>query len=630
MNLNETETPAASDALVEPLSVQIREYWGTILRRKWLVLGSIMAGIAIATTLCVVLPKSYRSSTLILIENQKIPEDYVKGIGGANVEQRLTMIQQQVMSRTILSQIMDEYHLYERQVEREGIEAAIEALRKMIKVETVGTLGSSGKSVEAIALSFAHEEPMTAMKVTEKLASLFIEENVKVREQLVTGVSVFLEQELFEAKKALETQEEAISKYRTRHMGQLPEQMETNLRTLDRLQMELTSTDDLIHGQTDRLHRVETLIKEHEVSGGTVANPDNPKTVSTAMDPLVARLHELERRLISLRAEWKETYPDIADTKQEIEDVKAQLAERSNAQVTDKEGESASTNNSSKAHDPYLRELLTQKNDLRADLSALTDRRARLVEQIKNTDRRVELIPSREQELMILLRDYENRKKNYQALLDKRLNAHVAENLEKRQQGEQFRVLDEANLPQNPEKPNRPVIMLLGLMGGCGLGVGFAVGLDLLNPTFRRREEVEILPGIHVLATVPQFFTLSPQVSAMSKTSPREAGDGSLGLPAVKRTAKGMPWDSSGNGNEINPTNMNLVAKWQPRTIAAEQYRMAATKLVLSTEGRQSTVVEITSALMGEGKTTTVVNLGYTIARDFRKKTLLIDCDFQR
>jgi polysaccharide chain length determinant protein (PEP-CTERM system associated) len=630
MSLNEIETSAVPDPPGEPLSVQVREYWGTILRRKWLVLGSIVAGIAIAASLCIVLPKSYRSNTLILIENQKIPEDYVKGIGGGTVEQRLTMIQQQVMSRTILSRILDEYGLYERQVEREGIESAIETVRKMIKVETVGTLGSSGKSVEAVTLSFAHEDPTTAMEVTAKLASLFIEENVKVREQLVTGVSVFLEQELFEAKKALEAQEEAISKYKTKYMGQLPEQMEANLRTLDRLQMELTSTDDLLHGQTDRLSRVETLTKEYEVSVGTGASSDNPKSVNTVMDPLAVRLQELERRLTSLRVEWKETYPDIADTKQEIEDVKAQLAEKSNAQTADKDGESARTYRPSKAYDPYLRELLKQQNDLRTDLSALTDRRARLVEQIKDTERRVELIPSREQELMSLLRDYENRKKNYQALLDKRLNAHVAENLEKRQQGEQFRVLDEANLPQKPEKPNLLMIMIVGLIGGCGLGVGLAVGLEQLNPTFRRREEVEVMPGIHVLATIPQFFPLSPQISAVSKTGSWMAADDSPAVPAAKIAENNMPWASFGNRNEISSPNLNLVAKWQPRSIAAEQYRMAATKLVLSTEGRRSTVIEITSALMSEGKTTTVVNLGYTIARDFRKKTLLIDCDFQR
>lgn len=625
MSMNDSEMPAVSAPPGEPLSVQMREHWDTIRRRKWLVLGFIAAGIAVAATLCIVLPKSYRSSTLILIENQKIPEDYVKGIGGASIEQRLTMIQQQVMSRTILSQILDEYDLYERQIRRDGLESAIETFRKMIRVETVGTSSSWGKSVEAVSLSFAHEDPMTAMQVTGKLASLFIEENIRVREQLVTGVSVFLEQELSEAKKALEAQEEAISKYKTKHMGQLPEQMEANLRTLDRLQTELTATDDLLHSQSERLSRTEKSIKEYETSGSTGAGSDNPRAVNTVVvDPLAARLHELERRLTSLRAEWKETYPDIEDTKQEIEDVKAQLAEKYSAQMTDKDEESPKT------YDPYLRELLKQRNDLRTDLSAIKDRRARLVEQIKDMERRVEQIPSREQELMILVRDYENRKKNYQALLDKRLNAHVAENLEKRQQGEQFRVLDEANLPQKPEKPNRLVIMMFGLIGGCGLGVGLAVGLDRLNPTFRRREEVEIMPGIQVLATIPQFFTVSRQIGVMSKTGLRTGADEGSGVPAVTIATRVMPWTSGGNGNEINPANLNLVAKWQPRSIAAEQYRMAATKLVLATEGRHSTVVEITSALMGEGKTTTVVNLGYTIARDFKKKTLLIDCDFQR
>jgi succinoglycan biosynthesis transport protein ExoP len=623
MNKNATETLAVLEPSGEPLSVRIWEYVGNIRRRKWLVLGSIAAGIVVAAVLCVVLPKSYRSSTLILIENQKIPEDYVKGIGGASIEQRLTLIQQQVMSRTILSQILDEHDLYKRQVKREGLESAIDTFRKMIKVETVGTPGSWGKSVEAVTLSFAHEDPTTAMKVTSKLASLFIEENVKVREQLVTGVSIFLEQELFEAKKALEAQEEAISKYKTKYMGQLPEQMEANLRALDRLQAELNTTEDLLHGQADRLNRVEKAIKEYEAGGSTGADSDNPKSANTVMDPLVARLHELERRLTSLRAEWKETYPDIDDTKREIEDVKSQLADKYSAQ-TDKDGEGIKT------YDPYLRELLKQRNDLRTELSAIRDRRARLVEQIKDTERRVERIPSREQELMILLRDYENRKKNYQALLDKRLNAHVAENLEKRQQGEQFRVLDLANLPQKPEKPNRLMIMIFGLIGGCGLGVGLAIGLDRLNPTFRRREEVEVMPGIQVLATVPQFFTLSHRISAMSKTGSLVVGEDSIGVPVVKMAAKVMPRVSSGKRNEINPVSLNLVAKWQPRSIAAEQYRMAATKLVLCSEGRHSTIVEITSALMGEGKTTTVVNLGYTIARDFGKKTLLIDCDFQR
>ena len=621
MSMNETDTPDVSNPSREPLSEQMREYWGIIVRRKWFVFASIVAGVVIAVVLSVVLPKSYRSSTLILIENQKIPEDYVKGIGGASLEQRLTLLQQQVMSRTILSQILDEYELYERQVKREGLESAIETFRKMIKVETVGTPGAWGKSVESVTLSFAHEDPATAMHVTAKLASLFIEENVKVREQLVTGVSVFLEQELLEAQKSLEAQEEAISKYKTKYMGQLPEQMEANLRTLDRLQTELNATKDSIHSRTDKLGSLEMSINEYQVTETTHVKSNEPRTTRRDIDPLVVRLRELERRLTTLRAEWKETYPDIWDTKQEILRLKEQLAEKYGVPFVDQDGEADMREEL--RPDLYMRELNTHRSDLLTELSSLKERHQRLLQLIKETERRVEQTPAREQELMILVRDYENMKKNYQALLDKRLNAHVAENLEKRQQGEQFRILDPANLPQKPEKPNRLMIMILGLIGGCGLGVGLAVGLEQLNPTFRRREEIEVLPGIHVLATVPQFFILSHQISAMPKAGLRVAGGESPRVPPLKIAA-------NGNGNGLKPENLNLVAKWQPRSIAAEQYRMAATKLVLSTEGRHSTVVEITSALMGEGKTTTVVNLGYTIARDFRKKTLFIDCDFQR
>jgi polysaccharide biosynthesis transport protein len=609
--MNDPTPRGLSDVEVEPMSVAMREYWGILVRRKWMVIATILAGVIIAGVLCVILPKSYRSSTLILIENQKIPDEYVKGIGAGNLEERLMMIQQQVMSRALLSQILDEHKLYEGVVKREGHESAIEKLRKSVTVDTVGTTGPKRKTVEAVSISFAHEVPMTAMKVTAKLGSLFIEENLKDREQLVTGVSVFLEQEVQESKKALEAQEQAISQYKTRYVGLLPDQMNANLRVLDRLQIELNAANDLLHSQTEKLSSVEKSIGEYQASLALRQGTNESKAVQRNVDPLVVRLQELERRLTTLKAEWKETYPDITDTKQEIDSVKAQLADKGGGRAEEGETEIGMI------QDPYLRELVRQQNDLVTDVSSLKARRTRILESIKEKERRVEQTPVREQELMILVRDYENMQKNYQALLDKRLNAHVAVNLEKRQKGEQFRILDPANLPEKLDSPNRILIMLLGLLGGGVIGVGGALGLDLLNPTFRRREEVEqLLPGARVLATVPHFFTLINQGRPQSKKHSVVAGGGQD--DAARSLVSG------------SATSRNLMAKWQPRSVAAEQYRMAATRMVLATERRRSTVVEITSALEGEGKTTTVVNLGYTIARELGRKTLLIDCDFRR
>lgn len=609
----------------EPVSVTIKEYWTMVVKRKWIVIGTWVGCILIAGILCVVLPKSYRSSTLILIENAKIPDDYVKGLVGASVEERLTMLQQQVLSRTLLGQIIEEFNLYEGRVKRDGLEFVLEDMRKQIKIDTVGTAGNRGKSVEAFTISFSHENPMTAMKVTSKLASQYIEENLKVREQMVTGVSAFLEQELNAAKGVLEAQEQAISKFKTKHIGLLPEQMEANLRALDRSQVDLNATEELIHSKTDRLGLLEKSIKEYEASGTTQAmagsTPGGPVGGQTGMDPLVTRLRELERTLTTLLAEYKETYPDIAQIRQEIAGVKKQLAGKYGDPSNEKDADAAKT------FDPYLKELIKQRNDLRVEVSSIKDRRRRLAEHIKEFEGRVEQTPAREQELMILVRDYENMQKNYQALLEKRLNAHVAENLEKRQKGEQFRVLDPANLPERPEKPNRLAIMLIGLLGGCGLGVGLAIGLDQMNPTFKRREEVEMLPGIRVLAAIPNFFAMHHRLNEPGNPSGANGTDVAR-MPAV-RTGTFPAGIGRGRGGEFLAPQLNLVAKWQPLSIAAEQYRMAATRLVLSTEERGSTVIDITSALKGEGKTTTVVNLGYALAHDLGRKTLLIDCDFR-
>src|SRR5436190_21439976 len=157
------------------VTLTLVDYWHIAVRRKWLILGAVLCSLGVAGILCLVLPKSYRSSTLILVEDQKIPEDYVKAIVGGSIEGRLIMIKQQVMSRTLLSKVVEEFKLYPDDVRSAGFEEVIEKMRESIKVETVGSSGARGKTVEAFSISFAHEDPMVAMKVTPTLASLLTE-----------------------------------------------------------------------------------------------------------------------------------------------------------------------------------------------------------------------------------------------------------------------------------------------------------------------------------------------------------------------------------------------------------------------------------------------------------------------
>lgn len=625
----------------------VSDYWGIAVRRKWLIVAAIVVSLGISLTLCLVLPKSYRSSALILVENQKIPEEYVKATVGGSIGERLTMIQQQVMSRTLLSRVIEEFKLYEDKVREDGLETVIEDMRKNIKVQTVGTAGAGGKSVEAFSISFAHENPLTAMKVTAKLSSQFIEENLKTREQLVEGASEFIEQELRMAKERLEQQERVIQEFKTKYIGELPQQTDANLHALDRLQTDLIAVTENINRLTDRQNMNQGSIHEYQASGSTTAGLATGQGGQPAIDPLDTRLKELERKLATLSSEYKDTYPDIVQTKQEMKEVMAQLAEKHG--VTKKKTDSGA----SKPFDPYLQNLINDGKEIKIELTGLKERQRQLTAQMKEYEKRVERAPTREQELTILLRDYDNTQKNYQTLLEKKLNARVAENLEKRQKGEQFRIIDPANVPQNPDSPKPLRIMLIGLVLGCGVGYGGAFALERVNASFRRPEDAEETLGCPILAEIPSFnYAYDNPAKGLLLGSSVEDGPAEIRLLEDSQASKDgvsasgglSKWERFQNRFQrspqttsrwrTSPTAMapeqNLVSKWNPTSVVAEQFRVAATRLALMEGERTSTVIVVTSAVKGEGKSSTVLNLGYVLANDLGKSTLIIDGDLKQ
>lgn len=622
------------------------DYWHMILRRKWLVLAMFFACVVGGGILCVVWPESYRSSTMILVESQKIPEDYVKALIGPSIEERLNSIQQQVMSRTLLTQMIQAFDLYPDAVRQDGFEAVVERLRKDIRVSTSVTHSARG-GVDAFSISFAHRDPQLAMKVTAKLASQFIDENLRSREQLVEGASEFIEQELGMAKERLESQESAISLFKTKHMGELPEQMQANLSTLDRLSLQHGTTVDAIQRASDRLSLIEKAFKEYEALGPTTAGTVQGPGGVVVMDSPLLRLKELEKTLTTLSSEYKDNYPDIVALKREIQSLKAQLG-KTVTEVSEFDNATTSTKET-RPIDAYLRELGRQREEAKLEIASMKERRLRVKDQMKEYEARVEKAPARDQELMLLERDYGNLKENYRTLLDKKLNARLSGNLEKRQKGEQFRIMDPANLPQKLEAPDRLKIMLLSLVLGCGLGVGSVVALESLRQVFRKADDVESLLQLRVLASIPNFRSAMGHMhkllsgGAMTSRATEPMKGRLLSARAPDDTRNGTHVGISVEGGPGLPTvearglsgklnigrEFDLIAKWSPLSVVAEQFRVAAARLVLlqSTAGGRVTV--ITSAIKGEGKSVVAVNLAYVLARNLGKPTLLIDGDLK-
>lgn len=469
--------------------IQIEDYIEIILRRKWFIIVPFMISIIGVILALIVIKPMYKSSTLILVEPQKVPADYIRPTVTVDIRDRLNTITQQVMSRTRLESIINEFDLYHDQREKVLTEEIVEMVRKNIEI--------SVKGKDSFTISYVGNHPETVMHVTNRLASLFIEENLKVREQQAEGTTEFLDAQLQDFRSALEKQEARIKAFKEAYMGELPSQLDANLRTLDRLQLDLKTTTDSLKSAEERKITLEKHLGE--------VNPDlvvGTGTGSTAsVDPRRTRLASLQAELSQLSTVYTDRYPDIIRLKREIGEIEKELKE---SKLSDKHLKTDLMLQTVRAN-PLYTSLYNQLVEVNAEIKSLKERQKDIMKNISIFQGRVERIPAREQQMAALMRDYENTRANYQNILNKKLEAQLAENLEKRQKGEQFRILDPANLPSKPYKPDPKKIILMGIVLGLGSGGGLAFLLEYIDASFRKADDVYAALGLPVLASIPRI-----------------------------------------------------------------------------------------------------------------------------
>jgi capsular exopolysaccharide synthesis family protein len=365
-----------------------------------------------------------------------------------------------------------------------------------------------------------------------------------------------------------------------------------------------------------RLESVDKAIREYEDSGSDPKRADK--------DPRLAKIKELQRTLAGLQSLYKETYPDVARVKNELKQLQAMTTEDYIALYIEQEPpEVEGTRKKRKIVDPYKAELLKQRDELLREQEMIHLRQARIAADIKKYESRIEGTTVHQQELMIIQRDYENLQKNYQSLLEKKLAVGMAGDLEQKRQGTQMRIVEPAGMPVWPEKPNLLMVMFGGLAAGCALGFGSAFGIEMLRRGFVSAEEIEVTLGLPVIAAISHYESAWPGGAKVVKAESRRQ-DRLLSLPGLTKEGALIA-----NGGQV-AVGPEIVAMWYPRSAVAEQYRVAATRLGLMVGKQESTVVVMSSALMGEGKTATALNLAHVLARDLNKKTILVDCDLKR
>jgi len=612
------------------------------IKKKWWILTSVVVCVAMGYVGWKYSPKTFKSTVIMTIDSPRIAKEYVKGLSqeGKPFEDPWAAIMQQISlgltNKSILMPVLDTLKPYP-DAEGASPEALMKRLRKAVTV-------TKPKDGVGVAVSYVNPDPFIAQAVTALLAVRLQEDNLKRREGLVETTTEFLSAELEKVKGDLEAKERAISDFKRAHLGELPQHMEANLRTLDRLQTELTSSSESLNKLGERLTALEKTIKEFSDLGpmGTVSLDRERRGDGRPIDHRATKLRELRLKLNELLGTYKDNYPDIVHLKQEISRLES-MASSDVGQLSADELATGKTDENGgtfrKPLDPYLRDLMKERSETKSEIAYLKEKQAHAIRQIKELEVRVEHTPSREQGLAVLLRDYENMQKGYQALLDKRTNAKILGNYESRQFGEQYRIIEQASFPNVQEPPTLIHFLLGGLALGCLIGFGSAIGIEITKTGFRRPEEVESHLGLPVLASIPAFASAMSGVG-MLQARALLAGPGmptgasgdrisSLGYPSrsVSITSRKKQRLDSTQGL---PPKFHLITKWGPASLMAEQYRVAATRLILMTAEKKHVVTLVTSSVMSEGKTTTATNLAYILAHDLSKSTLLVDCDFKR
>jgi polysaccharide chain length determinant protein (PEP-CTERM system associated) len=475
-----------------------------VLRLAWqrrrLILAPFLLSAVAAAAYANWLPDQYRSETLILVVPQRVPESYVRSTVTSRIEDRLQSISQQILSRTRLERVIHDFRLYERERQTEIMENIIERMRRNIGVEIV--------KGDAFRISYVSGDPQSSMRVTERLASMFIDENLRDREVLAEGTSEFLSSQLENARVRLIEHEKKLEAYRRQYSGELPSQVESNLQVIQNTQLQIQSLVESLNRDRDRRLMLERLLEDQsgspEAISAATASGDDPAAVATASGSLAERLTAARAGLASLEMRLTPEHPDVVRMKRLIADLEHQEETQALAGGTAEAIEADS-------RDPARRRRV---RTLRAEVGAL-DRQIAKKEQEERRLRnvaaayqgRVEASLTRESELAELTRDYETLQATYTGLLGKKEESQVAANLERRQIGEQFKILDPARLPEKPFSPDRPRIALLGALAGLALGIGLAAILEYRDTTIKRDDDVVMALGFPVLAIVPVMTT---------------------------------------------------------------------------------------------------------------------------
>lgn len=499
--------------------LDLQHYLGIVRRRHLYFLIPLFLGWVIVWAASWVLPPRYVSSTLILVEQPTMPRDYVTPNVNDDMQERMQSITQQILSRTRLLHIIEEFNLYAGRHAQWSPDLKVEHLRKDIEVELVR---DERHQITAFNVSYTSSSPQIAQQVTSELTNLFINENVEQSTNQSRDTTKFFEGQLETARKSLTEQEEKVRLFKAQHVGEMPGQLATNLQILSGLQSQLQNEQDALNSAKQQRVYLQSMVDQYRALQGSSKTSDGTTTVG--LPALEQELDKLKAQLADLSSHYTDRHPDVRKLKEQIaktEKMRDQLLANMKEKDATAASDGAETTPAPGSSDPAQASVLAQvQGQLKSNQVEIANREhsiATLKAKMDEYQARLNQEPIREQQLADLTRGYDQSKANYDDLLKKKNESAMATSMVMQQRGERFQVIDPPSYPQKPDFPNRLKFCGLGLGIGLALGVVVAGAFEFLDDRMYNEKELKKLLPAGVIAEIPAITSLSDEQIATRK-----------------------------------------------------------------------------------------------------------------
>jgi len=560
--------PRAHSRAASERQRSLSDYVALVRRRRMTILLVSASLLTASVALAFLLPAVYRSTATILIEEQEIPPDLVRSAIATYADQRIETIKQQVLSRSTLWRIVEQYDLYKKLRKRSPTEEVLNRFIKDIQIDVMNVkvidrrTQNPTQATIAFTLAYDGESPELAQKVANELTSLFLGENLKTRERHAQETTAFLKRESENLARHIQEVEEKIARVKQRAEGALPELVQLNMQLMNQAQRELIDADRDIRSLRERKTYLEgelATLKPHTpiitasgerlldtgerlkalrakyASESAYLAPEHPDIIkmkqelsslekeqggSDGRDELSKRLMAERAALADLRERASDSHPDVVRAQDVVASLEREL------QAATKHAASAT---GVKPENPAYINIQSQLASTTASLQALEAARADLKRRLAEYAKRLESTPSIEPEYLDLTRDRENSVRRYQEITSRLMEAQVSAELEVQRKGERFSLINPPELPEKPDRPNRLAILLLGVFLALTGGIGSGVAAENLDRTIYTADQLGRVMRSVPLVAIP-YLPLEEEVMRLGR---RRTAVGLAGLGVV-------------------------------------------------------------------------------------------------